>query len=375
MRFTSSLLLFVALALPAAGQTVTRVGSVATLDVGAWNVEQFQASDPQMANVVATMEQAGVDVWALQEVTSSGVLDNLLSRLGDGWDGRISSSSNLRMAFVFRTDVISIRSVGPMFSGGQFNYEFAGRPPLVMDANVTIGDSTLQVLFVTIHMKCCSDGTSYDRRASASTAMKNRLDFLHADERIIVLGDFNDETENSITFGRDSPFANFVSDPEYDFLITDGVVGTFCGSSSSCRTGSTIDNILVSSELMADVVAGSADRFDELLTELPNYVNSTSDHLPVLARFEFASATRTADLPSRTPHLDHWPRPASDRLNLQMDEPGQVEVWDVMGRRVMSIEAPAGTSAWSLAPLPPGVYFLRATTGSAVSSSPLIISR
>ncbi|NNE70606.1 MAG: T9SS type A sorting domain-containing protein [Rhodothermales bacterium] len=369
------LLLLALLAVPSEAQTVTRIGSVATLDVAAWNIRQFQTGDPQMAHVVATMEQSGVDLWALQEVTSSAVLSALLSRLGDEWDGRLSTSSNLYSAFVFRKDVISIRSVGPMFSSGQFSYEFAGRPPFVLDANVTVGGQTVQMMFVTLHMKCCSDNTSFERRQDASTAMKNRLDFLHTSDWLVVLGDFNDETERSITFGKPSPYANFVSDAEYDFLISDGVVGTFCGSDSRCRTGSTIDNILVSSEVAPTLVAGSADRYSELLTELPSYTSSTSDHLPVVARFDLAASTAAEVLPSTGTLAEVWPQPVRESLNVRLAEPARIEIWDILGRRVMVIDSPAGPSRMDLGALSPGLYLLRTIAKTSVSSRPIVIGR
>ncbi len=376
MRNVLTLLIAVCLApLVTNAQTVTRIGSVATMDIGSWNIKQFQNADPQMGNVVATMQQSGVDIWALQEVTSPAVLDALLARLGDEWDGRPSTSTNLYTAFVFKKDVISVRSVGPMFTGGQFDYEFAGRPPLVMEADVTLSDTTLTVLFVTVHMKCCSDSTSYDRRSGASSALKNRLDFLHGSDRIIVLGDFNDETARSITSGRSSPYANFVADAEYDFLIADGTVGTWCSNNSSCRTGSTIDNILISSELSGTVVANSADRFAELLTELPNYVNSTSDHLPVLARFSFASSTAVADQPSASPGLQTWPSPAQDILSVDAQMPGTLEIWDLLGRRVKRLDISGGRTVMAVGDLAEGLYLIRQATRVGVSSRVIVISR
>ena len=376
MRNVLTLLIAVFLA-PALGnaQTITRIGSVATMDIGSWNIKQFQNADPQMANVVATMQQSGVDIWGLQEVTSAAVLDALLTRLGDEWDGRLASSTNLFTAFVFKRDVISVRSAGPMFTGGQFSNEFAGRPPLVMEADVTLSDTTVTVLFVTVHMKCCSDSSSYDRRSGASSALKNRLDFLHGTDRIVVLGDFNDETDRSITAGRSSPYANFVADPEYDFLIADGNVGTYCGSNSSCRTGSTIDNILISSELSATVVANSADRFAELLTEVPSYVSSTSDHLPVVARFSFASSTSVEDRPTSLPRLQSWPSPAQDLLSLDAEMPGTIELWDLLGRRVKSLDIPGGKSTLAVGDLAEGLYLLRQATRAGISSRMVVISR
>lgn len=345
-------------------QTVTRIGSVATLDVAAWNVEQFQSRSPQMDNVVTVMQQSGVDLWALQEVTSPSVVDDLLSRLGDGWDGRVSASTNLHTAFVFRTDVIGVRAARPMFTNSDFDYAFAGRRPFVLEANVTLPDTTLQVMFVTLHMKCCGDNESWQRRRDAATAIKNRLDFLHPSDRLVVLGDFNDETGNSITFGRPSPYADFVSDPEYTFLIQDGNVGTFCGSDNECRTGSTIDNVLISSELDAAFIAGSGDRYDDLLSEITSYVFTTSDHLPVHARFTFPRSTAAEDLPGwAAPEL--FPVPARDRVQVLIPEPSTVLVHDALGRLAIRLDLDLpGETTLDLAGLSPGLYLVTISSRS-----------
>ncbi|MFT5144339.1 MAG: endonuclease/exonuclease/phosphatase family metal-dependent hydrolase [Rhodothermales bacterium] len=347
----------------ASAQTVTRIGSVATLDIGAWNVEQFAvANTTQMSNVVATMQQSGVDLWALEEVTSQAVFDLLLSRLGSDWDGRLAASSNLHNGFVFRSAMVTVRSAKLMFTPPVFEYEFAGRSPFVLDADIALPDTTVRVVFVAIHMKCCSDATSYDRRVGAASALKNRLDFLHGSDRVAVMGDFNDETARSIFAGRTSPFVDFVNDPEYTFLIPDGNVGTWCGNSSTCSTGSTIDNILITSEMEAALVPDSGKRYAELLTELPNYVNTTSDHLPVLARFSFPQATgtdREALLPDAAA-LQAWPIPARDFVNVELAGPAHIAVYDLLGRRVYQAnQFTSGQIRLDLADLKPGVYMLQ----------------
>ncbi|MBO6781344.1 MAG: endonuclease/exonuclease/phosphatase family protein [Rhodothermales bacterium] len=354
IRTSTLLLVFAVAAGLASAQTVTRKGSVSTLDVATWNVEQFQTADPQMANVVSVMQQSGIDLWALQEVTAPSVITELLARLGNDWDARVSTTTNLYTAFVYRKDVISVRTARPMFSNSDFDYEYAGRRPYVMEANVTLPDTTLQVMFVTLHMKCCSDTTSWQRRKDAATALKNRLDFLHASDEVMVLGDWNDETDRSITFGRDTPFRSLVDDPDYQFLLPDNVP-TFCGNSSSCTSGSTIDNVMISDELYADLVPGSTDRFDELLQELSQY-SRTSDHLPVFARFSFSTPTGT-ELPSRAPELELWPLPATGQVWLNLDIPARVVVTDLLGRVVLEREAHMpGRMSIDVSQLSTGVY-------------------
>ena len=347
-----------------AAQTVTQIGSEATFDVASWNIEQFQDVEPQMGNVVATMQGAGIDIWALQEITSAAVFDALLARLGDDWAGTLSTSDNLSTGFVYRKDMITVRSARAMFNLPAFSYEFAGRPPLVLKAGVTLPDSTFEVTMVTVHMKCCSDVTSWERRQSASVALKNRLDILHAPESLIVLGDFNDEISGSITFGRSSPYENFLSDGNYKFLLSDGVLGTWCGDDSNCRTGSNIDNIMISDELEAAEAAGSSGRYTQLLTELPNYVRSTSDHLPVFARLAFARPTGVEDQPGST-ELAYWPIPARDVITIRAGQSTEVVIYDMLGRLALRVPLDARQpTRVEVGDLTPGLYVAKAGTST-----------
>jgi Endonuclease/Exonuclease/phosphatase family/Secretion system C-terminal sorting domain len=363
----------------ASGQTITRIGSVTTLDIGAWNVEQFTiANTTQMSNVVATMQQSGVDLWALVEVTSGAVFEELLNRLGSDWDGRFGSTTNLNVGFVFRADMVTVRSATLMFTPPAFQYEFAGRSPFNLDADIALPDTTVRIVFSALHMKCCSDATSYDRRVAAASALKNRLDFLHGSDRIVVMGDFNDETGSSIFAGRTSPYVDFVADPEYTFLIPDGIVGTWCGSDNQCRTGSTIDNILITSEMEAALVPDSGKRYAELLTELPNYVNTTSDHLPVLARFSFPQATGTnrEALPPEAPALQAWPIPANGFVTVELAGPARIAVYDLLGRRVyLEDRFASGQTLLDLSELKAGMYTLRVQGPRGVRSVLLPIAR
>jgi endonuclease/exonuclease/phosphatase family metal-dependent hydrolase len=367
----------------AQGQTVTPVGGDATFDVAAWNIENLTNSDPQMANAVATMQQAQVDLWSIEEITSPAVFSVLLSRLGDSWAGQLSTSQNVYTAFYYRKDVVSIRTAKTILSP-DFDFEFAGRPPLLMDIDVTLPDTTTRVTVVSLHMKCCSDLTSLSRREAAAVALKNRLDFLHGSERIIVMGDFNDEVDRSITFGRDSPYKPFVADPNYRFLIQDGNVGTWCGNSSSCRTGSTIDNILISSELETSgtasrqfaLVPGSADRYSSLLTELPNFVFSTSDHLPVVASFGLVTPTHVESSPPRVASISAWPIPARGRLTLEVGPAARFDVVDLLGRRMRVPEhRMGGRTELDLSALSPGLYVIRVSDEGRASAFVLPVTR
>lgn len=379
------------LAAPVFGQTVPPKGTAATLDVATWNIEWFGASNGpsndtlQLANVRAVIEQADIDLWAVQEIADPTDFDVLLSELGTGFAGVLATeSSQQRIGFIYKTDVIQRVVTGHILE--DFDYEFATRPPLQLEADVVLPDTTVRLTFITVHMKCCGDTASYERRVDASRRLKNHIDFLRPGDPIVVLGDFNDELGRSIAGGRTSPYQNFLDDTaDYAFLtqpLDQQNIATFCGS-SSCSTGSTLDHILITNELFAVYEANSTTRFDELLDSITGYTSSTSDHLPVFARFDFATGTavETSAIPSALMVEPAYPNPfhAHTTLTYTLSRPGPVEVavFDLLGRHVATLAEgiyPAGQhrAVWEAATLPAGLYLLRLTTAEATHTQRVV---
>ncbi|QXD15179.1 endonuclease/exonuclease/phosphatase family protein [Rhodocaloribacter litoris] len=377
---------------PLHAQSVPPKGTDATFDVATWNIEWFgdpqngPSDDPlQLANVQAVIEQAAVDLWAVQEIADPDDFDALLAGLGSTYAGLLATESGTqRIGFIYKTGLLRPRNYGHILT--DFASDFAGRPPLQLEADITLGDTTLTVTFITVHMKAFSDLASYERRLQASQRLKNRLDFLLPGVPVIVLGDFNDELLNSITPGRPSPYDNFVQDPDDYFFPTLALEAagqaTFC-SSSTCAAGSTIDHILITDELVPHYVPGSAERYEALLDALGSYTVTTSDHLPVVARFDFARATTTRPIPGVPdgPALTAAPHPFRDRttLSFTLARTGAVRlaVYDTYGREVARLvdrPLPAGFHRvdFDAAGRPSGLYMVYLRTPNGQTSRPLL---
>ncbi|NBC15959.1 MAG: T9SS type A sorting domain-containing protein [Bacteroidetes bacterium] len=382
------------LVLPAAAQTIDVKGSDASLDVAAWNIEWFGSASngpsddaQQLANVRAVIEQADIDLWAVQEMADTDDFQTLLDQLGDDYDGVLASNSGQqRIGFVWKTALFSVRRIQHILEDEE--YEFAFRPPLLMETDVTLPDTTVRVTFITVHMKAptAPSGESYDRRVAASQALKDHIDFLRPSEPIIVLGDFNDELGRSVYLGNDSPYENFVDDPDDYFFPTLDLdqqnVPTFCNN-ASCSSGSTLDHILVTNELAPAYLPDSGQRFEELIDDLTSYTRTTSDHLPVLARFQFSQPDATE--PTETPGVltvdPAYPNPfrtvTTVSYALSQPSPVRIEAFDLLGRRVATLTdqtQPPGdhrvrvdASEW-----PPGLYVLRMTVDATVHTQRVV---
>ena len=92
----------------------------------------------------------------------------------------------------------------------------------------------------------------------------------------------NDDLDESITAGRDTPYRPFVDAAPHWVFPTAELTAT--GATSILGYDDVIDHILASDEIMRWYEPGSAlvYRVDE---HIPDYRETTSDHLPVLVRF------------------------------------------------------------------------------------------
>ncbi len=242
-------------------------------------------------------------------------------------------------------------------------------------------DTTVVMTFIVVHMKAFSDATSYERRVEAASRLKNHIDFTSLSSRpVVLLGDYNDLLESSITSGRTSPYAPFLEDDtDYRALtleIERSGEGSFCSNLNCSARGSLIDHITITNELFDWYSEGST----RVLTTLPGaivlYGGSTSDHLPVMASFRRPSTTSIADERPVGAFLlgAPFPNPTADRvflpLHLNAPAPVRLALYDVLGREVEVLVdgmLPAGTHHVPvfLDRRPAGTYVVRGSDGQA----------
>jgi endonuclease/exonuclease/phosphatase family metal-dependent hydrolase len=396
-------LLAAALAIGAGrAQTVPPVGTASSFDVATWNVEwfgstQFGPSNEtlQRENVADVIRQSGIDVWALQEIASSTAFTQLLAVLGSDWAGmRAPSGFDQRLAYVYDPDVVDVISLEEVTEGMDED-DFAGRLPYQLRANVSPdGGPAFELYLLSVHMKAGSTSSDYDRRVAASQQLKTYVDGLLAGgARVMVLGDLNDELLQSISGTSPSPYDNFLADDDYRFLTepfdqpgTGDDENTYCGGSTSCASGSVIDHLVVTDNLTSDYVAGSVARYTQLLDVFDafggEFVFTTSDHLPVYARFALQPVANEPGAPGRAFALNApYPNPFTDAATLtytlDRSSPVRLELFDALGRRVSVIEdeaRPAGEYRvrFNGNALIPGLYIVRLTAGDQVATRRLV---
>ncbi len=393
IRLAAVAALLALLAVPASAQTVAARGTDATFDVASWNVEHF--GDPgyppsdatQLNNVEAVVSQAGIDLWAFQEIGDADAWQTLLERLqDDGYAGRLGPETpgtfQLRLGFIYNPSVVQIIGTRTILTGSNFG----GRLPFEVQARVTIDGQARTVRIIDLHAKAGTGADDYSDRVAGAAELKAYIDDrLTRGDAVILLGDFNDYLTRSTRNGQPSPYAAFLADDDY-IAATLGIeqsrVYTYC-TSSSCSSGSTRDHLLIAG-LDAEYVSDSGDRYSEVLTGVPSYTSSTSDHVPVLAQFSFRSTAAETD-PEAGPValLPPAPSPFRDgtRLRFRLDMPSDVrlEVFDVVGRRVASLAGAFGTGEHTVpldgAGLAPGTYVVRLSAADVVRTGLIVRSR
>ena len=340
-------------------------GTATTLDVASWNVEWFgdASNGPsndalQLANVRDVIAGADCDVWGMEEVVDAADWNSLKSQLS-GYSGILASDASVtggsthysageqKVGLLFKTSLATVLSSRIILTAN--DADFAGRPPLEVKLRTTLNGSTQDVVFIVLHMKAFNDVASWQKRQNASAALKSYIDTTYPAQKVIVVGDWNDDVDTSITAGQPSPYANFVSDAaDYTFptkALSDA------GVSSTVSYTDMIDHHLDTNELYAGYVAASAQVF-RADSYVASYGTTTSDHYPVITRYNqggtAASVTVTSPNGGETwvggaVHDVTWS--SSGAANVKLEYTLDGTTWSTI---VASVAASPGSYAWTV---------------------------
>ena len=322
-----------------------------TLELVNWNMEWFGSSaaglgpnnkNLQYTNAAAVLKGLNADVFALQEVVDTVRLRNLVAAM-PGYAYRVSYfGSNAddsvdtdyagaqKLAFVYRTSVVSRARFSSFFrsraaqNAADYGYWSSGRFPFVMQATVTLNGVAKPVTFVAIHAKANTSptATSYARRKSAADELKAKLDADYAGRDFVVLGDFNDDLDQTITAGVSPPItsysafttdaANYPSPTLQELSLT--------GKRSTVSYNDMIDHVITSKTFYTYYLKGTAEVQTGIAGTIANYGTTTSDHYPILTRYSFSTVTGTR--PRAAAALALYPNPAGQTVRLDVPEAG-----------------------------------------------------
>ncbi|KAA2240586.1 T9SS type A sorting domain-containing protein [Chitinophaga agrisoli] len=308
--------------------------SLRSLKVVNWNIEWFgsPAQDPandslQQANVTTVLKALNADIFALAEVVDTARFRQVVSQL-PGYSYIISDFGSYadnvsdpdyvsaqKLAFVYKTDVIrSIRSYGVLRQGGSdsayFNWS-SGRFPYLMEASARLNGDSARIQFVLLHAKA-NTGTAADkiegyfRRLHGNQELKDSLDAQYPYSNILMLGDFNDALDKTITTemapDTTTTYINFINDSTHYKPLT--LPLSLAGQQSTVSFATVIDNVIASNEMAQAYLPGSAMIFTQAAQLISSYSSTTTDHYPVISRYNLHNLAQLNQIQSFTAVVD-----------------------------------------------------------------------
>jgi endonuclease/exonuclease/phosphatase family metal-dependent hydrolase len=269
------------------------------LETVTWNLEWFGSysqgpSDPrlQLKNVLTVMDTLEADLYGLEEFANTDLIDSLEHYM-PGYSAMYSDhiSQTQKLAFLYNTNTIKNVAFTYISSAdGLDSNDFAGRLPFVMNFDYQYEGGQQSFMAIVIHAKCCTGESEYNRRKRAADSLYQYLQEQHPDDNIILMGDYNDDIDESIyqtdSGYKETPYISFKQNDQA-FTIVTGELG-LDGTSSTVRYDDVIDHITYSNEVMPFYLDGSAKVMKEVAGYVEgSYGSTTTDHYPVRAIITF----------------------------------------------------------------------------------------
>ncbi len=294
-----------------------------TFDVVAWNIEWFgdennspvgqnPMSDAIQRDSTATvLKRLNADVYAVEEIADDALFAELVAQL-PGYDYILSDATSnpggtppfQKLGFIYNTETVSVvstramfTSIHPLYNGGDDSalvdypnatsrFFASGRLPFLMTADVTINGVTERIDLVALHARANSGNDAqgrYDMRKYDVEVLKDSLDVNFANNKLILLGDYNDDVDETVADipSTISSFQEYVND-SLNYNIVSSALSE-AGLRSFVFRENMIDHIAVTNELNEAYIENSVTVHYEVYDA--DYAFTTSDHFPVSARF------------------------------------------------------------------------------------------
>jgi hypothetical protein len=369
-----------------------------TLKVVNWNLEWFGDNTSDLPQEIdksrIIINKLHADVLALVEVVNVDSMHSLTASLDSNYSFIISDFGSFaddasdadyagaqKLVFMYRTKKlrnVSGRAFLKTSSGNAYYNWSSGRYPFFVTAEVKDQSGGWQpIKFVVLHAKANSDNKSCSRRYEGSLEMKDSLDKYYPNDKLMVLGDFNDDFDVSICGGT-SNYSNFVNDSAgSNYYYAPTLPLSLQGISTINGYTSFIDHVLLSNELKQDYVPGSAQVLKtEVNTWVSNYTAGVSDHYPVRTSYILSQSTKTADISIQHAVVNLYPNPATDFLMVERHDNSheRFEIFTANGKKVADGNLDEKITTIPVLNWCKGVYFIK-LTGSITAVKQFIIAR
>lgn len=268
-------------------------GTDATFDIATWNLKEFPyqgiTTIDQLARLIPMLK---LEVIAFQEIHSVADFMQLAEMLPNYSAYVSDATASYRLAYLYDHRTVNVNDAYAIYTGMSTPFP---RPPYVMD----LSWNGNRMYIINNHLKAYGDNVidfqdpndEEMRRLRACQLLDEYVEQNLSNERVIVLGDMNDEIQEPPAY---NVFTPFLDKPEEYLFTTMGIAQNITYQNSSYPSyPSMIDHILISDELFT-AFSGAASYSKPILIEnamgsWSSYSALVSDHRPVGARFIFTS--------------------------------------------------------------------------------------
>ncbi|MCV6630862.1 MAG: T9SS type A sorting domain-containing protein, partial [Flavobacteriaceae bacterium] len=292
-----------------------------TIDLVTWNIEWFgdESNSPAAGNansdaiqkdsVKTIIRKMNADIIAVQEIADDALFAQLVSEL-DGYSAILSNATSYpndpsgvkqKIGYIYKTATVQVestkalmKSVHPYYNGGDASaisdfpdndktrFFASGRLPFLMTAKVTVDGKTQRLHLVNLHARANSSNGSqsrYDMRKYDVEALKDTLDSQYANAKLIVLGDYNDDVDQTVAdvSTTTSTYEAYINDATNYNVLSKTL--SDAGFRSYVFRENMIDHITISNELFGTPVANSTSVGYQYYDN--DYSRTASDHFPV----------------------------------------------------------------------------------------------
>ncbi|MGO4772252.1 choice-of-anchor J domain-containing protein [Flavobacterium sp. W22_SRS_FK3] len=386
---------------------------------GTDNVEFGPTDDAlQIENVAKVMNKLNADVYVVQEVSDDPSLNILIQKLninGKTFDKTISTSWSYsfnapdpnfppqKLVVLYNTQTTTVKKTRVMFKklydevragtttlpnypgGNGASFFSSGRLPYLVQIETNIGGVKKEINLIDLHARANSgsDMARYNMRKYDAELLKDSLDVHYPNSNLMILGDFNDDVKASVITPNPSSYEAFVNDTSNYNALTLGI--SQAGAYSYLSSNGFLDHIVISNELADEYIQNSIAVYDPR-TDIPGYTTTTSDHGPVMARFELKEDNLgTIDFETNKAFaVKAFPNPATDVVNVLVksttDKNLKLRFYDSNGRLAGNpVEVKANqdvsTTAVPVSYLQRGLYIYTLTENNKVVFKGKIIKK
>lgn len=364
-----SLSLFLFLCLSSKSQSnVPSIGVSNKYEIANWNVEWLGKTGNfgplndtlQQQNVLDVISQSNIDIWALCEISNKTVFDSMMKKLPDYHYQIANYFPEQKTAILYKKNEFTFLESKLLATQNPDSFSTYRFPFLVklLPTN-NLGIDTL--FLIVVHLKANTGNNTekleaLNSRKKSAQWLKMYLNKEHLNRNTIVLGDWNDDLDESIFNGNPSPF-NFLLDNQFDFDFISKKL-TYNNISTTVGFTNPIDHQLVSKKLLSHVQFNSPEvwRLDQFIS---NYNNTTSDHYPVYTYF-YQNATHTFDFNYKNSYFI-YPVPCRGELyfnNNALNKMIDYKICNQLGTVVKKEVSNYDGSSIQLTDLKSGFYFI-----------------